>query len=77
MNICNFLRRVFHRRPKPARRVEYLPASALPGDPIELERLGVVRPWRVEAATGEPWFVAESGAIQWWQKNLGGQADAS
>jgi len=82
--IAAFLRRVFRRGPlthflpgfpprKPAPRFEYLPESALPAEPAELLRAGVIRPWRLEGATAEQWFVAEIGAIAWYVKYLGGE----
>jgi len=72
MSLLHRLRRVFTRLlPRPAPKFEYLPESALPDDPAELIRAGVIRPWRVEC-TGERWFVADRGAIEWYKKYLGG-----
>lgn len=89
MNISDCFHRMF-RRPKvklthflpgfpprkPAPTTDYTPESALPADAAELVRLGVIRPWRTEARTGERWYTAEVGAVEWYNKYLGGRADA-
>jgi hypothetical protein len=72
MTILHYIRRLFRRRPA---QVEYVRETDLPADADELIRAGVITPWRVEAATGERWFSADIGAIQWYRDNLGGHRD--
>jgi hypothetical protein len=73
--ILAYIRRIFRRKPQPSPRLNYIRQGDLPIDADELVRLGVVRPWRVMAATNEPWFSSERGALEWFIENLGGQAD--
>jgi len=69
--ILAYIRRVFSRQTRPVPSAEYWPASALPGDPNELVKLGIVREWRIDHL-GEPWFSAEAGVLSWYEKNLAG-----
>ena len=74
MAIIPHIRSLFRRRrPRPAPQLDYLPESCLPDDPAELLRAGVIRPWRTEAH-GEPWYVADPGAIAWYIKSFGRQS---
>lgn len=55
----NIIHRIFRRlfgTPKPVPTTDYVRESDLPGDPDELVRLGVIRPWRTECS-GERWYV--------------------